>query len=156
MHQDRGEAEGTGSLGNAGRPTGILTLRVGRILGPFGPCVPTESGFQRGQKRVKNDFSKSNPTPFGVPVDVFLARFEACLGCFDRPLFLKSLRVQPFWDLKRAKSGAKLCPRTNQGAKTHGFLSILRPVWTLWTPCTSQSCFEGPRMNKGIPEEQRL
>ena len=38
---------------------------------------------KRGQKWVKNDFLKNDNGPFGVSLEVFLARFEAPLSRFD-------------------------------------------------------------------------
>ena len=53
-------------------------------------------------------FSKCDPGPLGVPVDVFLAGVEAHLGRFDSQYLASRLKGEAFWDPKRLKNGAKV------------------------------------------------
>ena len=102
------------------RPLGMLKqVFVGRfepVVAHFGPWkIPKylENGPFQDQKWVKNGSkthcAKSDPGPFGVLKQVFLAHFEpetTRFGPWKRP---KCLENGPLWDQKWVKNRSKMC-----------------------------------------------
>ena len=54
----------------------------GCVLVCFGPRMPDQTGVKNGSKIGQTIYDHGPP---GVPADVFLACFEACLGRFHHP-----------------------------------------------------------------------
>ena len=57
--------------------------RLAAFWGDFGLCVCTEKGSKMVKNGLKMTFSKNDTGPFGVSLEVFLARSEAPLSRFD-------------------------------------------------------------------------
>ena len=80
-----------------------------------------------------------------MPVDVFSARFEACLGGFVRLHVPKS---------RRRKVGRKcvVLARFSPGASVDGSETMHVPrLDIMYVPH-----WEGPKMNRNVPQEQRM
>ena len=99
-------------------PLGMLKqVFLGRfepMVARFGPWkIPKclEKGPFLDQKCVKNGskphFSKSDPGPYGMVKQVFLAHFEPVVTRFGPWKIPKCLEKGPFWDPKRRKMGQK-------------------------------------------------
>ena len=74
----------------------------------------------------KTHFSKSDPGPFGMLKQVFLAHFElvvARLGPWNIP---KCLEKGPFWDQKWVKIGSKMCLSKNDLGPSEGHKQVKR------------------------------
>ena len=102
------------------RPLGMLKqvflARFEPVVARYGPWkIPKclENGPFQDQKWVKNGsktfFSKSDPGPYGMLKQVFLAHFEPKIprfGPWKRPQCLEN---GPLWDRKWVKNGSKTC-----------------------------------------------
>ena len=65
---------------------------------------------QKGPPGAKKmSFFKEDPGPYGMPKQVFLARFELVVARFDPPRFLECLENGLFWDQKWVQNGPKIC-----------------------------------------------
>ena len=137
------------------RPLGMLKqvflARFEPVVTRFGPWkIPKclENGPFWDQKWVKNGsktrFSKSDPQPFGMLKQVFLAHFEPVVTCFGPWKIPKCLENGPLWDQKGVKNGSK----THFSKSDHGpcgmpgpvFLAHFEPIWMgfgLWKPQNS-------------------
>ena len=62
-----------------------------------------------GEKRIKTHFSKSDPRPFGMLKQAFLAHFEPVVMRFGPWKIPKCLENRPIWDQKWVKNGSKTC-----------------------------------------------
>ena len=100
------------------RPLGMLNqVFLGRfepVVARFGPWqIPKclENGPFWDQQRVKNGskthFSKSDPAPFEMLKQVFLAHFEPVVTRFGPWKIPKCLENGPFWEQKWVKNGSK-------------------------------------------------
>ena len=100
------------------RPLGMLKqVFLGRfepVVARYGPwefpkCL--ENGLFWDQKWAKNGskphFSKSDPGPFGMLKQVFLAHFEPVVTRFGPWKTPKCLEKGSYWDQKWVKNGAK-------------------------------------------------
>ena len=74
--------------------------------------VPRKGG-KNGPKWVKMTFSKKDTGPFGVSLEVFLARSQAPLSCFDLPRVVcftyPQCAFQTMHALQKEVNGAKWC-----------------------------------------------
>ena len=100
------------------RPLGMLKQvflagfePVVKCFGPRKIAKCLENGPFWDKKWVKNGsktrFSKSDPGPFGMLKQVFLAHFEPVVMCFGPSKIPKCLESGPFWDQKWVKNGSK-------------------------------------------------
>ena len=132
----------------------------GRVLGHFGLCVPSEKESPIGPKWVKHTFSKSDPEPLGVPVNVFGARFEAYLGHFDRPYVPKSLKGEPFGDQRRVKSGPKMwfsgCALGPTGVLRHIFSPFGDHFELFGPPVCPSNVQKGPKCTEVCHRNKRM
>ena len=84
---------------------------VVKCFGPRKIAKCLENGPFWDKKWVKNGsktrFSKSDPGPFGMLKQVFLAHFEPVVMCFGPSKIPKCLESGPFWDQKWVKNGSK-------------------------------------------------
>ena len=117
------------------RPLGMLKQV---FLGHFEPVVVLfgpwkipkclENGMFQDQKRVKKGskthFSKSDPGPFGMLKQVFLAHFELMVTRFGPWKFPKCLETGPLWDQKSVQKGSK----TRFSKSDRGLLGMLNQV----------------------------
>ena len=102
------------------------------------------------QKWVKNGskthFSKSDPGPFGMLKQVFLAHFEPVVTCFGPWKIPKCLENGPFWDQKWVKNGSKTRFSKSDpqpfGMLKQGFLSHFEPLVTCFGPWKVPKCLE--------------
>ena len=62
-----------------------------------------------GQKWDKNTFTKSEPRPFGMLKQVFLARFEPVVTHFGQWKIPKCLEMGRFGTKNGSKNGSKMC-----------------------------------------------
>ena len=92
----------------------VFLARFELVVTHFGPCKISkclEKGPLWDQKRVKSGsktrFSKSDPEPFEMLKQVFLAHFEPVLMRFGPWKIQKCLQKGPFWDQKWFKNGSK-------------------------------------------------
>ena len=126
------------------------------VVARFGPWkIPIcfEHGPSWDQQWVKNGsktpFSKSDPRPFGMLKQVFLAHFEPVVTRFGPWKIPKCLENRPFWDEKWVKNGSKplffkrdLGPF---GMLEQLFSAHLEPVVTHFGPRKIPKCLEnGP------------
>ena len=99
------------------RPLGMLQqvflAHFEPVVARFGPWkIPKclENGPFWDQKCVKNGskarFSKSDPGPFGMLKQLFLAHFEPVVTCFGPWKIPKCLENGPLWDQKWVKNGS--------------------------------------------------
>ena len=111
----------------------------------FGPCkIPKclENGPFWDQKWVENGskthFSKSDPRPFGMLKQVFLAHFEPVVTSFGPWKVPKCLENGSFWEQKWVKNGSKKRFPTNDpgpfGMLKQVFLAHFEHVWTKFSP----------------------
>ena len=100
------------------RPLGMLKQVLLACFEPvvarFGPWkIPKclENGPFSDQKWVKNGskmhFSKSDPGPFGMLKQVFLAHFESVVPCFGPWKIQKCFENRPLWDQKLGEKWVK-------------------------------------------------
>ena len=90
-----------------------LGARLAAFLGDFGLCVSTKKGSKMVQNGSKMTFSKSDTAPFGVFLEVFLARSEAplsrldlrCVVCFTYP----QCAFETMHALQKEVNGVKWC-----------------------------------------------
>ena len=131
------------------RPLGMLKQvflgRFGPVVMRFGPWkIPKwlENGPFQDQKWVKNGskthFSKTDPGPYGVLKQVFLARFEPEItrfGPWTRPQCLEN---GPLWDRKWLKNWSKTCFSKSDpgpyGMLKQVFLAHFEPAVTRFGP----------------------
>ena len=90
----------------------VLIARFELVVTRFGPwkiskCL--DKGLFREQKCVKKGskthLSKSDPGPFAMLKQVFLARFEPLVARFGPQKIPKCLEKGPFWNQKWVKKG---------------------------------------------------
>ena len=97
-----------------------------------------------GRKWVKNVFSKSDPGPFGMPKQVFLAHFESVVTHFGTWKIPKYLENGSFWDQKRVKNGSKTCFLKSDpepvGMLKQVFLAHFEPLGTGFGPWKIPKC----------------
>ena len=102
------------------RPLGMLkqvfSARFELVVTRYGPWkIPKclENGPFWDQKWVKNGsktfFSKSDPGPYGMLKQVFLAHFEPKITRFGPWKIPKCLENGSIWDQKSVKNGSKTC-----------------------------------------------
>ena len=135
------------------RPLGMLKQvfegRFEPVVACFGPCkIPKclENGPFQDQKWVKNGskthFSKSDPGPFGMLKQVFLAHFEPVVMCFGPWKIPKCLENGSFWDQKWVRNGSKTRFSNNDrrpfGMLKQVFLAHFEPMGTGFGPWKSQ------------------
>ena len=136
------------------RPLGMLKQvflgHFEHVLARVGPWkIPKclENGPLWDNKRVekgsKTHFSKSDPGPFGMLKQMFLAHFEPRVMCFGPWKIPKSLENGPFLDQKWVKIGSKTHfsksdPRPF-GMLKQVFLAHFEPNWTGFGPWKSQN-----------------
>ena len=89
----------------------VFLARFEPVVARFGPCkIPKclKNGPFWDQKWVKNGsktrFSKSDPGPFGMLKQVFLAHFEPVVTCIGAWKYQYALKMGRF----RTKSGSKM------------------------------------------------
>ena len=142
------------------RPLGMLKqVFLGRfepVVARFGPWkIPKclENGPIQDQKWVKNGskthFSKSDPAPFGILKQVFLAGFEAVVTRFGPWKIPKCLENGPFQDQKWVKNWSKACfsksDRGPFGMLKHVFLAHFESIGTGLGAFKIPTCLEkGP------------
>ena len=102
-----------------------------------------------GQKWDKNTFTKSEPRPFGMLKQVFLARFEPVVTHFGQWKIPKCPENGPFWDQEWVKKWLQnvffLSDLGQFGMLKQVFLAHLEPVVTRFGPCKIPKCLEkGP------------
>jgi hypothetical protein len=142
------------------RPLGMLKqvflARFEPVVARFGPrkipkCL--ENGPFWDQKWLKNGSKKplfkSDRGPFGMPKQVFLARFEPVVARFGPRKIPKCLENGPFWDQKWLKNGSKKpslkSDRGPFGMLEQVFLTRLEPVVPRFGPRKIPICLEkGP------------
>ena len=103
-------------LGPFGMPKQVFLAHFEPAVTRFGPWK-IQKCFQNGplwdQTGVKNGskthFSKSDPGPFGMLKQVFLAHFEPMVRRFGPWKIPKCLENGPFWNQKWVKNGSKMC-----------------------------------------------
>ena len=134
----------------------VFLAHVEPVVMRFGPWkMPKcfEKGPFRDQKWVKNGskacFSKSDPRPFGMLKQVFLAHVEPVVMRFGPWKMPKCFEKGPFRDQKWVKNGSKACfsksdPRPF-GMLKQVFLAHVEPVVMRFGPWKMPKCFEkGP------------
>ena len=127
----------------------VFLARFEPVVTRFGPwkfpkCL--ENGPFQDQKCVNNGskmcFSKSDPRPFMMLKQVFLAHFEPVVTCFGQWKIPKCLENGPFWDQKWVKNGSKTHFSKNDpgpfGMLKQVFLAHFEPIWTGFGPWKSQ------------------
>ena len=142
------------------RPLGMLKqVFLGRfepVVARFGPwetpkCL--ENWLFWDQQCVKNGskrhFSKSDPGPFGILKQVFLAHFEPKITRFGPWKRSKCLENGPLWDRKWVKNGSKKCFCKSYpgpfGMLKQVFLARFELVVTRFGPWRMPKCHEnGP------------
>ena len=139
------------------RPLGMLKeVFLGRFepeVARFGPWkIPKclENGSFWDQKRVKNGsktrFSKSDPGPFGMLKQVFLAHLEPVVTHFGTWKIPKCLENGPIWDKKWVKKGLKTRFSKSDpgpfGMLKQVFLDHFEPVVTCFGPWKIPKCLE--------------
>ena len=139
-----------------GMPKQVFLARLEPVVAPYGPrkipkCL--ENGPFWDQKWVKNGsktrFSKSDPGPFRILKQVFLAHFEPVVtrfGPWKRP---KCLKIASSWDQKRVENGSKThCSKSAPGPfgkLKEVFLAHFAPVGTGFGPWKIPKCLEKSR-----------
>ena len=111
----------------------------------FGPSMVPQ-GLKNGpfcdKKRVKSGskthFSKSDPGPFRMLKQVFLAHFEPVVTRFGPWKIPKCLENGPFWDQKWVKNGSKTCFSKNE----RGPFGVPKPGFCL--PTRGGGGIQGP------------
>ena len=103
-------------LGPFGMLKEVFLAHFEHVVTHFGPWrIPKclENGPFWDQKWVKNGskthFPKSEPGPFGMLKQVFLAHFEPVVTRFGPWKTPKCLETRPFCDQKWVKKGSKMC-----------------------------------------------
>ena len=140
------------------RPLGMLKqvflARFEPVVTRFGPWkIPKclENGPFWDQKWVKNGsktrFSKSDPQPFGMLKQVFLAHFEPVVTCFGPWKIPKCLENGPLWDQKWVKNGSKthFSKSGPCGMLGQVFLAHFEPIWTGFGPWKPQNSLKRGR-----------
>ena len=131
----------------------VLLARFEPVVTRFGPWkIPKclENGPFWDQKWVKKGskkrFCKSDPRPFGMLKQVFLAHFEPVvtrLGAWKIP---KCLENGPFWHQKWVKNGSKTRFSKSDpgpfGMLEQVFLAHFEPVVTCFGPWKIPKCLE--------------
>ena len=91
----------------------VFLARFEPVVTRFGPWKIPKSLENRpfwDQKRVENGskkcFSKSDPGPFGMLKQVFLAHFEPVVTRFGPWKIPRCLEIRAFWDQKWVKNGS--------------------------------------------------
>ena len=101
------------------------------------------------KKRSKTHFSKSDPGPFGMLKQVFLAHFEPVVMRFGPWKIPKCLENGLIWDQKWVKNGSKRCFSKSDpgpcGILKQVFLAHFEPVVPRFAPSKIPKCLEnGP------------
>ena len=131
----------------------VLLARFEPVVARFGPrkipkCL--ENGPFWDQKWLKNGSKKplfkSDRGPFGMPKQVFLARFEPVVARFGPRKIPKCLENGPFWDQKWVKNGSKKAflksDRGPFGMPKQVFWAPLNPWWRVLGHGKSQNAFK--------------
>ena len=92
----------------------VFLAHVELVVTRFGPwkmpkCLENGPFWVQNwvKKWVKTRFSKSDPGPFGMPKQVFIAYFEVVVTCFGPWKMPKCLENGPFWVQKWVKKWVK-------------------------------------------------
>ena len=124
-----------------------------RRFGPWKILKCFQNGPLWDQKWVKNGskthFSKSDRGPFGMPKQVFLARFEPAVTRFGPWKIPKCLQNGPLWDQTGVKNGSKTHFSKSDhrpfGMPKQVFLARFEPAVTRFGPWKIPKCFQnGP------------
>ena len=142
------------------RPLGMLKqvflARFEPVVTRFGPWkIPKclENGPLWDQKWVKNGskthFSKSDPGPYAMLKQVFLAHFEPQITCFGPWKTPNCLENGSFWVRKWVQNGSKMCFSKSDpaplGVLKQVFLAPFKPMGTGFGPGEIPICLEkGP------------
>ena len=131
----------------------VFLARFEAVVARFGPWkipkCPENGPFwnQKWVKKwVKNAFSKSDPGPFGMLKQVFLALFEPVVTRFGPWKIPKCLENWSFCDRKRVKNGSKTCFSKSDpepfGMLKQVFLAHYEPIGTGFGPWKIPKCLE--------------
>ena len=92
----------------------VFLARFEPVVARFGPrktpkCLENGPLWDKKwvEKGSKTHFSKSDPRPFGMPKQIFLAHFEPVLMCFGPWKIPKCLEKGAFGDQNGSKTGQK-------------------------------------------------
>ena len=119
---------------------------VGARFGPWkiAKCLENRALWDKRsvEKGSKTHFSKSDPGPFRMLKQMFLAHFEPVVVCFGRWKIRKCLENGSFWDQKWVKNGSKTrFSKSDPGPSWmlgQVFLAHFEPIWTGCGPRKSQ------------------